>query len=91
LEKVMTKADGAVVGPLTVLTTCSLLLPLPLDSAVHLVRSCTLTHFAANSTILAQGEPPRCMMIVLGGSVSELCDVAFAIVPSVGLKAENRR
>jgi hypothetical protein len=28
---------------------------------------------------------------VLGGSVAELCDVTFAIVPSVSLKAENRR
>ncbi len=87
----MANAEGVAVGPLAAITTCSLLLPLPLESAVHLVKSCTLTCFAANATMLAQGETPRCMMIVLGGSVAELCDVTFAIVPSVSLKAENRR
>lgn len=87
----MAGAAGQAIGHLSVITTCSLLLPLPLETAVHLLRSCTLTCFTANATILAQGEAPRHMMIVLGGGVSELCDVTFAIEPSVSLKAGNRR
>ncbi len=91
LEKIVAGAAGKAIGHLTVLTTCSLLLPLPLETAVHLLRCCTLQRFTANGTILQQGKVPQCLMIVLGGSVSELCDVTFAIVPSVSLKPENRR
>ena len=52
----MANSEGLAVGPLAAITTCSLLLPLPLESAVHLVRSCTLTCFAANATSAAEPE-----------------------------------
>jgi hypothetical protein len=86
----MQTVDGSI-GLLTALTTCPVLLPLPLESVNHLVRQCTLTRFAANSTVLKQGEELKCMLIVLGGSVLEMCDVTFCIMPSVGLNAHNRR
>ncbi len=90
IHRVMQTADGAI-GPLTALTTCPVLLPLPLESVNHLVRQCTLTLFPANAPVLKQGEQLKCMMIVLGGSVLEMCDVTFCITPSVGLNAHNRR
>ena len=90
IHRVMQTVDGSI-GLLTALTTCPVLLPLPLESVNHLVRQCTLTRFAANATVLKQGEELKCMLIVLGGSVLEMCDVTFCIMPSVGLNAHNRR
>jgi hypothetical protein len=83
--------EGEVAGLLTVVTSCSVLSPLSLESLCHLVRACTLSRFAPCSALAKQGDAVQCMYIVLGGSLLELCDVTFGIVPSVALKDENRR
>lgn len=85
------EGDGGRMSLLSAITTCPVLLPLPLDGLSHLVRQCSVASFAAHATIMKQGDAAKCMMIVIGGSVMESCDVTFAVVPSVSLKPENRR
>ena len=90
LERGMGTEEGRA-GLVKLITTCPVLLPLPLESVSHLVRQCTLTRFAAHATITKQGDALHCMMVVLGGSVLELCDVTFYVIPSVSLKGDSRR
>ena len=85
------EGGGGRMSLLSAITTCPVLLPLPLDGLSHLVRQCSVACFAAHATIVKQGDAAKCMMIVIGGSVMESCDVTFAVVPSVSLKPENRR
>ena len=78
-------------GVLAVLTACPLLVPLPLDSTCHLVRQCSVARYEAHAVIAKQGQPHGCAMVVLGGTVLEMCDVTFSILPSVVLKGDNCR